>query len=82
MPRRKRIQEIKRKMRRAIAEVEAENMQAFTSALAESDPLGDHFWREYEQGVWCCPSCDYNHPLSIKWDARQEINAYLKRGST
>lgn len=66
-------------MAQAVAVVEAEELQAFVDATAT--PLDDRFWREHEnQSLWCCPSCDYNHPLVIQAAAREEIDDYLKRG--
>jgi len=79
MPRRRRVREFRRKLAKAIQKAEAEVRAE--DALASASPLDDIFWREYEQGSYCCPDCDYNHPDAIAWDARQEINAYLKRES-
>ena len=82
MPKRRRAQEFKRALRTAVqqaqVEIEREERQQALLVLGTTSPLDDIFWRERESGGWCCPSCDYNHPLTILAEAREEIDAYLK----
>ncbi len=75
MPRRRRAREFQRRLRQAVEQVEAE-VAAQEAAATSGHPLDDKFWREREQGMWCCPACDYNHPLTIKAAAIEEIAAY------
>jgi hypothetical protein len=76
MPKRRRAREFKRRLARAIAQAEAEFAPA---APLPSDPLDDFYWREHEEGGWCCLDCSPNHPDRLLNDALEEIDAYLNR---
>jgi hypothetical protein len=75
LPRRRRAREFKRRLKQAVAQAEAE----FAVAPLPSDPLDDHYWREHEEGGWCCIDCSPNHPDRLLNDAQDEIDTYLKR---
>lgn len=78
MPKRRRAREFKRRLYRAIATTEAELAMPVPPS---SDPLDDFFWREREEGGWCCMDCSPNHPAHLRNQALVEIDEYLNRST-
>jgi hypothetical protein len=76
MPKRRRAREFQRRLDKAVSKAEA---TLATPVSLPPDPLDDFYWREHESGLDCCYDCSPNHPDVLLWDARDEIDAYLKR---
>lgn len=72
MPRRKRGQEFKRRLRKAMAAVEAE----VVLTAAQADPMSDYFWvTPHDPDDDCYFVCTHYPPE----EAMQEIQDYLNR---
>ena len=67
-------------MRKAVAEAIERDRQEFETAVlsGRAHHLDDTFWREHEEGGWCCLDCSPNHPDRLLNDALDEIEWFKK----
>lgn len=67
-------------MRRAVQEATERDRQQFLTAVqsGRAHHLDDAFWREHEEGGWCCADCSPHHPDHLLASAEQEINEFKR----